>query len=74
MPYYLTRKLREEIGENITTLRKKKGLAQVEVAVEAGLNASYYSKIERGEVNPSIEKLYRIIKALRTSSSEILPF
>jgi len=74
MPFYFTIKLRREIGNNLKRIRNKKELKQVEVAVEAGINHSYYSKIERGEVNPSLEKIYRIIKALRIRSSEILPF
>lgn len=51
-----------------------KKLKQVEVAVDAGLNPSYYGKIERGIVNPSIEKIYGIIRTLNTTSSDILPF
>ena len=74
MTYYFTAKIREEIGENITRLRKKLNKKQVEVAVEAGVNSSYYGKIERGIVNPSVEKLYRIIKSLNVKSSDILPF
>lgn len=74
MTYYYTAKIREEIGKNIRTTRKKKGVKQVDVAVDAGINSSYYGKIERGVVNPSLEKLYRIIKALKVTSSDILPF
>ena len=74
MAYYFTTKQRKEIGRNIKKARKNKGLKQVEVAIDAGLNPSYYSKIERGEVNPSMEKIYRIIKALGVKSSDILPF
>lgn len=74
MPYYFTRAIREEIGSNITKARKKTGKKQVEIAVEAGLNPSYFGKIERGLVNPSLEKVYRIVKALKVRSSDILPF
>lgn len=74
MPYYFTVKLRKELGNNLKRTRKKKELKQVEVSVDAGVNPSYYSKIERGEVNPSLEKVYRIIKALKIHSSDILPF
>ncbi len=74
MPYILTPKAREEIGKRIKRLRKQKGLSQTEVAVDAGLDSSYYSKIERGEVNPSLKKLYKVIKALGAKSSDILPF
>lgn len=74
MPYYFTLKLRKELGNNLKRIRKKKELKQVEVSIDAGVNPSYYSKIERGEVNPSLEKVYRIIKALKIHSSDILPF
>ncbi len=74
MTYYYTNQLKREVGKNIAKIRKKKGLKQIEVAVDAGLNPSYYSKIERGEVNPSLEKIYRIIKSLKVKSADILPF
>ncbi|HWY80277.1 MAG TPA: helix-turn-helix transcriptional regulator [Candidatus Sulfotelmatobacter sp.] len=74
MPYYYTSKLKEELGRNIERARKKRGLKQVELAVDAGINPSYYGKIERGLVNPSLEKLYRIIKALGVRTSDIMPF
>ena len=72
--YYLTEKIRRDIGKNIKKFRKVRGLKQIEVSVDAGINSSYYGKIERGIVNPSVEKVYRIIKALKTSSKEIFPF
>ena len=74
MAYYFTIKLRRKIGNNLKRIRNKKKLKQVEVAVDAGVNPSYYSKIERGKVNPSLEKVYRIIKALKVDSSDILSF
>ena len=74
MAYYYTAKIRKEIGKNIKKARKSKNMKQIEVAVDAGVNPSYYSKIERGEVNLSLEKLYRIIKSLGVQSSDILPF
>lgn len=74
MAYYFTNLLRVEIGKRLAKVRKTKGLKQVEVAVEAGLNPSYYGKIERGLVNPSLEKIYKIIKTLGIKSSDILPF
>lgn len=74
MAFYFTRQLREQIGKNLAKARKRKGLKQVEVAVGAAVNTSYYGKIERGIVNPSLEKLYKIIKSLEVKSSDILPF
>ncbi|OGG26240.1 hypothetical protein A2960_04660 [Candidatus Gottesmanbacteria bacterium RIFCSPLOWO2_01_FULL_39_12b] len=74
MAYYFTSKIRRAIGKRIKKIRKGRKLKQIEVAVDAGLNPSYYGKIERGLVNPSLEKLYGIIRALHIKSSEILPF
>ncbi len=74
MAYYFTSKVRQEIGRNIRKARKKKGLKQVDIAVDAGINPSYYGKIERGIVNPSLEKIHKIIKSLDVKSSDILPF
>ena len=74
MTYYLTQKLRRNIGKNIQRFRARLKLKQVEVAVDAGINPSYYGKIERGIVNPSIEKIYRISKALKVKASELLNF
>jgi transcriptional regulator with XRE-family HTH domain len=44
------------------------------VAEEAGIDPSYYARIERGEANPSLEVLNAIVKALHAKSSDILPF
>ncbi|PIY71657.1 transcriptional regulator [Candidatus Roizmanbacteria bacterium CG_4_10_14_0_8_um_filter_33_9] len=74
MVYYFTSKIRRTIGKRIKKIRKSKKLKQVEVAVDAGLNPSYYGKIERGIVNFSIEKLYGIIRALNIKSSDVLSF
>jgi len=74
MAYYFTSKIRKLIGKKIKKIRRTKKLKQVEVAVDAGLNPSYYGKIERGIVNPSLEKFYGIIRTLNIKSSDILPF
>ena len=55
------------IGNAIRTLRKEKELSQFCVAQRSGVNLSYYCKLERGEANPSIRKLYAILKALGVS-------
>lgn len=74
MAYYLTSKVKKEIGKKIKNARSEKGLKQIDVAVDAGINSSYYSKIERGEVNPSLEKIYRIAKALKVKSTDLMSF
>ena len=75
MAYRISKQMLEKIGDNIKKARRKNRKDQVEVAVDAGIEPSYYAKIERGEArNPSLAKLYSIVRALNTRSSEILPF
>jgi transcriptional regulator with XRE-family HTH domain len=72
--FYFTSGIRKGIGERIKKARKTKGLEQVDISAIAGINRSYYGKIEKGLANPSIGKLYKIIKALEVKSSDIFPF
>jgi transcriptional regulator with XRE-family HTH domain len=58
------KKIRQELGERIRKAREKANLTQQEVAEMADVNISYYAQIERGEVNPSFEKLHSITNAL----------
>ena len=74
MAYRLSSKLFIQIGRNIRKVREKQNRTQEDVSGEAGIEMSYYSKIERGEANPSLEVMYSIIKALHIKSSDILPF
>ena len=55
------------------TLRAKQGLSQEDFAVKCGLHRTYMGKIERGEINLTLEKVYRIAKALDCDVRELLP-
>lgn len=65
---------KKEFGVKLRNARKEKGFTQADVAKAAGINTNYYACIERGEVNPSYEKIQSIAKALKVKSSDILPF
>lgn len=62
------------IGKNIKKARKERKMTQVEVAEKAGIHPNYYSRIERGELQPALDTLEKIFKVLKVKSSEILPF
>lgn len=66
------KQLRKELGEKIRKAREKAGLTQQQVADQAGINVSYYAEIERGEVNPSIDKLHDIARVLKLKTFDIL--
>lgn len=57
---------------NLRARRAELGLSQEAVAAEASMDQSQYSRIERGEVDPSIRTLTRIARALGTTPSELL--
>ncbi len=65
---------RKQIGDRIRAAREKAKLTQAEVAKKAGINVSYYAYIERGEVDTSLSKLEKIVKALGAKSYDLLPF
>ena len=66
--------VRKSVGKKLRQAREEKKFTQVDVATKAEITDSYYARIERGEENPSLEVLQKIIKALAIKSSDILPF
>lgn len=61
-----------KFGNKIRKLRKEKGISQEQLAIEAGIERSYMGAIERGERNPSLDKVVSIAKALKTSTAKLL--
>ncbi|SDL61731.1 Helix-turn-helix [Modicisalibacter muralis] len=65
--------LAKVIGERIRVARKEKGLSQDALALACGIDRSYMGRIERGEVNITVDKLYLIAKTLDCSHAQLLP-
>lgn len=65
-------KRRKELGEKLRQVREAAGLTQVGVAKSAGMHVNYYARIERGEENPSFEKLQSLMKVLKIKSLDLL--
>lgn len=53
-------------------LRKRKGLSARALSVAAGLSPSYVSKVESGEVQPSLHAFSRLARELRMTQHEVL--
>lgn len=66
-------KLAKALGGRIRTQRKACGLSQDALALACGIDRSYMGRIERGEVNITVEKLYRIASELSSEPSSLLP-
>ncbi len=62
---------RELVAWNLRRLRVAKGLAQDALAVDAEIDRTYVSRLERNQENPTVAVLERIAKAL---DAEIVEF
>ena len=60
------------LGRNIRKTRKEKNLSQEKLALMCGLDRSYMGRIERGEVNITVLKLYEISKVLEVDIQILL--
>lgn len=60
--------LRKELGEKLRSIREKAHLTQQQVADAADMHVNYYARIERGEENPSLDKIEDVKRALKIKS------
>lgn len=60
------------LGRNVRKYRKLKGLTQEQLALEAEMERSYVSDLERGTRNPSVRALGRLAEALSVKPEELL--
>jgi len=61
-----------DIGRAILEIRKEKGLKQEAVALDAGTDTGYLSRIEQGRRSPSLAMLGRFATALSTTVAAIV--
>ena len=61
------------VGENIRQQRRKVGINQEKLALMAEIDRSYMGRIERGEVNITLEKLYLLCSVLLCEPTQLLP-
>lgn len=65
--------LAKDLGQNIRERRVSVGISQDALAHACLMDRSYVGRIERGEVNLTIEKLYRIAYQLGCQPHALLP-
>jgi transcriptional regulator with XRE-family HTH domain len=53
------------VARNLRRLRVAAGVSQEALAVDAGVDRTYVSRLERGLENPSVAVLERLAKAMR---------
>ena len=59
------------VARNIRRLRVRNGLSQEGLALEAEIDRSYMSRLERGVENPTIAILDKVARALKTPVAEL---
>jgi len=62
-----------KIGLKIKARRKDMSISQDKLALLADIDRSYIGRIERGEVNITVEKLYEIADVLECDVKTLLP-
>jgi transcriptional regulator with XRE-family HTH domain len=59
------------VARNIRRLRVGRGLSQEALAVDAGIDRTYVSRLERGLENPSVAVLEKLAIALEASIPDL---
>jgi len=61
----------KDFGARVQQLRKSQQVSQEAFAQQAGIDRSYYGRIERGAANPTLRNIGSIAKCLGLSISEL---
>ena len=65
--------LARQFGILLRQRRQTLGISQDDLALRAGIDRSYVGRIERGEVNVTLEKVYLLAAALNCKPASLLP-
>lgn len=58
------------VGAVVRELRKQAGHSQERLSDECGFDRTYISRVERGIINPTVSRLWKIADALETPLSQ----
>jgi transcriptional regulator with XRE-family HTH domain len=56
--------IEKALGATVTKLRIRKGVSQAALAEKLGYSISYISKLERGQMNPTLRTLFDLADSL----------
>lgn len=63
----------KRFGEKLRKMRTEKGISQDTLSRLTDIDRSYVGRIDRGEVNITLDKLYSLARALECQPWELLP-
>jgi transcriptional regulator with XRE-family HTH domain len=64
--------LQQALGACVTALRIKQGISQDALAAKLGYSISYISKLERGEMNPTLRTLFDLADSLEIEPDRLV--
>lgn len=67
------KQIAKAFGQKVQRVRGTRGFTQGTLAQAADLDRSYVGRIERGQVNLTIEKVYRLAEVLNCRVLDLLP-
>jgi transcriptional regulator with XRE-family HTH domain len=62
-----------QFGQLVRKYRKERNMSQEQLALLCNMDRSYLGRIERGEVNPTLEKIYLLARAMNIDVKGLLP-
>lgn len=62
-----------QFGLLVRKYRKERNMSQEQLALLCNMDRSYLGRIERGEVNPTLEKIYEIANSLHIDVKNLFP-
>ena len=62
-----------QFGQLVRKYRKERNMSQEQLALLCNMDRSYLGRIERGEVNPTLEKIYELADSLELDAKDLLP-
>ena len=62
-----------QFGQLVRKYRKERNMSQEQLALLCNMDRSYLGRIERGEVNPTLEKIYELAENLEIQPKHLLP-
>lgn len=65
-------KSQKNLAERVKTLRLELGISQENMALEAGIDRTYASQIERGISNPSLRVICAVAEVLKVEPTDLL--
>ena len=63
----------QKFAEKLRVLRVEKNISQDTLSKLTDIDRSYIGRIDRGEVNISLDKLFKIAKALKCQPADLMP-